>query len=406
MSIIASHNINQIIRDEPENGRFMLHKNAYADNEIFGLEMKKIFASKWLYLAHESQIPLPNDYLTMNVSDQPVILLRDQDGNLQCFYNRCMHRGASLSRNEKGNSSRFRCFYHGWTYKNTGELIGVADREGYDPNFDLSCLGLKKIAKIESYRGFIFGCLNPDVSSLEEHLGKAKFYLDLLLNKYPDGIQVAKGVTSYGYKGNWKLQCENALDFYHLPFVHKSFMEIKKARGQKSKLNFSGMADDYAIYLGNGHGTVISKVQDDKAHNGEFPYHQHLLIFPNLVILENPAPQIRVIHPKSVDYTDMKGYAFFSKMIDPGLKAQKLRAYEKFFGPAGFGTPDDIEAFHSCMDGYRVDAAPWNDLSRGMHRERVEIDVEGVGPFEVAGNITDDTIYRYLYRQWAETIFD
>lgn len=332
-------------------------------------------------------------------------MTRDQKGDLRCFYNRCMHRGANICRSEKGNSSRFRCFYHGWTYKNTGDLIGVSDREGYDPNFNLGRLGLQPIAKVESYRGFIFGSLSPEVLTLEEHLGKAKYYLDLLIDKYPEGIRIAKGVTTYRFKGNWKLQCENAMDFYHLPFVHKSFMEIKKARGGKAKLNFNVMSDDYAIYLGNGHGSVISKVHDANGQeDAAFKYHQHLLIFPNLVILENPAPQLRVISPISIDNTEVKGYAYFSTNVDEETRQQKLRAYEKFFGAAGFGTPDDIEAFHSCMDGYRVDAAPWNDLSRGLHREHTEIDVAGIGPFEMAGNITDDTIYRYLYRWWAQAI--
>lgn len=420
----AADRIRSVLVDDVPGRRFLLHRDVYADAALFEREMEAFFETGWVYLAHESQVARPNDYLRVSIGRQPVVLVRDEGGTLRGLVNRCMHRGATVCRSDAGNSARFRCFYHGWTYRNTGELVGVPDRAGYAPDFDLDGLALRQVARVESYRGFVFGCLDPGAPPLVEHLGNARAYLDVIVGKHPEGIEVAEGTTPYGYQGNWKLQVENALDFYHLPTTHKSFLDIMKAKGARVPSSHRLMDGDNAVYLGNGHGTVVSRSYDVDGHvhvdeeqrralqqwlGAEAArlagsIHQHLLIFPNLIILEHPGPQIRVVRPMAVDRTEVRGYAFFPKGVPEQVRRAQLRAYEVFFGPAGMGTPDDIEAFDSCTEGYRATAAPWNDLSRGMHREATELDLGAVGPFEVAGNITDDTVYRGLYRWWVEAM--
>lgn len=414
--------IRGLIDDDPEGGRFRLHRDAYSDPRIFEREIETFFEHGWVFLAHESQVPEPNDYLTGHIGRQPVVLSRSSDGELVVVLNRCMHRGATVCRARSGNSARFRCFYHAWTYRNTGELIGVADRSGYADDFDMSQISLVRV-RVESYRGFVFASLDPEVGSLEEHLGSAANYLDAIIDKHPTGIGVAKGSTEYGYHGNFKLQIENALDFYHVPTTHKSFLDIMRGKGIDLRPgSYKAMEPDNALWLGGGHGTVVSRAWEGEGHaqpdqqealekrfgpkGAELAagIHQHLLIFPNLVILEHPGPQIRVIRPLAVDRTEVRGFAYFSDNVDEPTRLRQLRAYESFFGPAGMGTPDDIEAFDSCTEGYQVKAAPWNDLSRGMHREVHSLDLEAIGPFEVASGITDDTLYRGLYRYWTQRL--
>lgn len=409
----------RFVVDEPEKERFCVHRDVYMNEDIFEAEIEKIFESSWLYLAHESQLKQPNDYLTAYMGRQPVILARDNDHHLHCFLNRCRHRGATVCREERGNSNSFRCFYHAWTYKNDGRLIGVADRGGYGPKFSTEDFGLEKVPKLGVYKGFIFASLNPDVPTLEEHLGRARPYLDLLVEKYPSGLDIAKGVTKYGFQGNWKLQVENAMDFYHLPSVHKSQLDIDVARGRRGRITLNTLKENLGVYFGRGHGSTISRDFTGEArthYTNELEQsdsveskwtknlHQHMLIFPNLVVLENPGPQVRVIRPVAVDQTEVRGYAYFSTEISTEERKRKLRAYERFYGPVGMGTPDDAEAFHACMEGYQVKSAPWNDLSRGMHREQIELDISEIGPFEVAGNITDDTVFRGIYRWWVEVM--
>jgi benzoate/toluate 1,2-dioxygenase alpha subunit len=413
-----------LVDDDRAGKRFRLHRDAYTDPRVFELELETFFEHGWVYLAHESQFAQPNDYLTLHIGRQPVVLCRDAEGEIVCLLNRCMHRGASVCRAGAGNAGRFRCFYHGWTYKNTGELVGVADRKGYPPDFDLAQISLTRV-RVDSYRGFVFASLDDGVCPLIEHLGNAVPYLDAILAKHPSGIRVAPGCTEYGYRGNFKLQLENALDFYHVPTTHKSFLDIMRAKGVDLRPgNYGAMEPDNAVWLGGGHGTVVSRAWEGDGHaeaanqdaiDAQFGkeggalvggIHQHLLLFPNLVILEHPGPQLRVVRPLAVDRTEVRGYAFFSDEVDEPTRVRQLRAYEGFFGPAGMGTPDDIEAFDSCTEGYQAKGSPWNDLSRGMHREIRSLDLEAIGPFEIASSITDDTVYRGLYRWWNQKLME
>ena len=100
--------------------RDRVHQLIYTDPAIFTAEMTHIFGAVWVYLAHESQIPKNDDFITAKLGLRPIIVLRDSKGMIRALYNRCTHRGTTLCRLEKGNSNVFRCPYHGWTFNNDG----------------------------------------------------------------------------------------------------------------------------------------------------------------------------------------------------------------------------------------------------------------------------------------------
>lgn len=379
------------IQDHPEHEMFRVHSAIYTDAQLFEQEKRAFFHEGWVYVAHESELRNKNDYVARQVGGQPVVLSRGEDDVIRGFFNRCRHRGALVCREEKGNSRSFVCFYHNWSYRNSGELIGVTGSDGFSETFDLSQLSLTPLPGVESYRGFIFVRLAGRGQTLQEQLGLAAGYLDLIIDKSDAQISVVPGLSQYEYQGNWKLQAENALDYYHLPFIHKSFMDIRRARGERA-IGLKDLSQALAVDLGNGHGTVIT-------YDAEGHAQQHLYLFPNLVLLEEPAPQIRVIEPLAVRRTRVSGH-FYAR--DEGDQSRLLRAYEKFYGPTGFGTPDDMEVFHSCMDGYEATGSPWNDVSRGLHREVSSAPHVWMPPFVRAGNITDDTFLRGFYRRWAK----
>lgn len=382
---------NEFVADNAGKGTFRVHSGVYTDAAVFEAEIEAFYRRGWVYLAHESQLSGADDFLTCRLAGQPVLLTRASDGTVRGFLNRCRHRGAVVCRAEHGNAKTFTCFYHSWTYRNSGEIEGVTGPDGFPPGFDTASLGLAPLPRLESYRGLLFGSL-AEGPSLAEHLGEAARYIDLLLEKGGEPLRVVAGANTYEFKGNWKLQVENALDYYHLPFVHRSFTDIRRARGEEvPRGSLRGLTNDYSIDIGNGHGTVVTF-----GPNGDCA--QHLFIFPNVVLLESPAPQIRIVEPVAHNETRVRGYFFTRGEADLSLK---LRHYERFYGPTGFGTPDDIEVFHSCMDGYQVDGAPWNDLSRGLHREMTKLPIPWKLPFVAAGNITDDTFLRGFYRNWA-----
>jgi benzoate/toluate 1,2-dioxygenase alpha subunit len=193
-------------------GDFRLHRSAFTDEALFELEMKHIFEGNWVYLAHESQVANVNDYYTTHIGRQPVFIARNRQGELNAFINACSHRGAQLCRHKRGNKATYTCPFHGWTFNNSGKLLKVKDPEeaGYPECFNKEgSHDLKKLARFENYKGFLFGSLNDDVVPLSEFLGEAAKIIDMIVNQSPDGLEVLRGASTYTFEGNWKLQAEN-----------------------------------------------------------------------------------------------------------------------------------------------------------------------------------------------------
>jgi PAH dioxygenase large subunit len=105
----------------------------FNDQEIYDLEMERIFSRKWILVGHDSEIASPGDYMLRYIGEDPFIVNRDETGQINIMLDACRHRGVRICRAEKGNTSHFRCPYHGWTYKNNGELIGMpAQNQAYN----------------------------------------------------------------------------------------------------------------------------------------------------------------------------------------------------------------------------------------------------------------------------------
>ncbi|HJU28955.1 MAG TPA: aromatic ring-hydroxylating dioxygenase subunit alpha, partial [Candidatus Binataceae bacterium] len=197
----------------------------YYDADVFRDEIEKIWNREWIYVAHESEVPEPGDYVTRRIGLQPVIVSRDEDGGVHLFLNRCTHRGNTVCQNDRGNSHAFRCAYHGWTFNNGGALVGVPYAGGYDKSFHKEDFPLARVPRVGSYRGLIFASLSPDGPSLEEHLGPAKRLIDQFVNLSPAGeIEMRSGVLKHSYRGNWKMALENSVDGYHPNILHHAAM--------------------------------------------------------------------------------------------------------------------------------------------------------------------------------------
>src|SRR6266851_5584739 len=154
---------NQLILDDRISGRL------YYDAEIFHEEIEKIWNHEWVYVAHESEVPEPGDYVTRQIGLQPIIVSRDEDGEVSLLLNRCVHRGNTVCQSDRGNAHAFRCAYHGWTYNNRGDLVGVPYAGGYDESFRKSDYALARVPRIASHRGLIFASLSATGPSLDEH---------------------------------------------------------------------------------------------------------------------------------------------------------------------------------------------------------------------------------------------
>jgi phenylpropionate dioxygenase-like ring-hydroxylating dioxygenase large terminal subunit len=368
-----------VVRDD------RIHGRVYTDPRIFALEMDRIFGRAWVYVAHETELPRPNDFKTTHIGRQPVVITRDADGRLHALYNRCRHRASTVCHQETGNAVHLRCSYHGWTYNTRGDLVGVPFREGYDAAFDPREHGLVPVPRFANYRGFLFASVAPDGPTLEEQLGNARPYVDRIAAQGPQGIEATAGVQKYGYDANWKLQLENTVDNYHVSFIHKTFTDLLAQRAGKRGEWHEGVQRD----LGNGHGTLEFAAQEGAATGG-LPF--NMVVFPNLAFV---GTHIRVVRPIAVDRTEVALYPTLIVGAPSETNARRLRVHEESFGPGGFVGPDDAEvAMVRVQEGLQAKPADWVLLARGLHREK--LDERGVRTC----HITDEAGQRALYRQW------
>ena len=152
--------IDQLIRDDE------VHRDVYVSEEVFALEMDRIFGSAWIYVGHDSQIPEPGDYWTTRVGLESVVMARGKQDEINVFYNRCPHKGARIAGDGCGHTKGlFRCPYHAWTFNLDGTLRGVPYLEGYEnTRFDMADprFSLRKVAQVASYRGFVFASLSEN----------------------------------------------------------------------------------------------------------------------------------------------------------------------------------------------------------------------------------------------------
>jgi phenylpropionate dioxygenase-like ring-hydroxylating dioxygenase large terminal subunit len=396
-----------------------VHRNAYLDEKLFDEEMRRIFYKTWIYVGHESEVANAGDYKTTFIGKQPVIVSRDEDGRIHVLLNRCMHRAATVCQAASGNSNFFRCEYHAWTYRNNGELVAPTFAGGYDASdFDPAQYSLARAPRVDSYRGLIFASLAGEGETLLEHLGRATEYIDGTFDLAPAGtVSVGAGTHKYSYPGNWKLQSENGVDGYHPNFVHRAFIETSHF-GLKI---FGGKSQGRAGSLGHGHGLLdmrssmepmrreqmatpqgqerlaqlterLGRERAEKVFLGGGTEGYNLVIFPNLSII---GAQIRVIHPRSVTFSEVELYPFLHDGASDEANAQRLRLHEAFYGPAGGGGPDDVEMFDRVATGLAVEGVEWLPFLRGLRREVVDGEARW-------GHVTDEQPQRGFYHRWLE----
>lgn len=412
----APHDLNvyaTMVDDGPR--EFRVSTSAYRGPEVFEHEMQAIFYKTWIFLCHESEIAQPGDFKSTQIGTRPVIVARDREGRINAFLNACTHRGATVCREEKGNTRAFVCPYHGWSFRTSGELIGIPDEARYPQGFDKSDKNLKPVARIASYGGLVFGSFNPDVEDLETFLGGAKQHIDIWLKRTAGGTYRVATSHKYGFDGNWKFQSENVYDGYHPGFVHRSaFNTVRKFEGsfENRELNAAVRQQGYTRGYPQGHGTLEAgaplesggidpAVRD--AYNAQLEAlcgqegaaevltNRQFLIFPNLTIFDF---NIRVIQPISHDRTEVYSYPLMIDGAHDDINSNRMLDAQTRVGTAGILSADDIDVFAGGQNALKAGGFDWITLSRGLDKEERKPDGERVGVY------SDETPQRAFWRKW------
>ena len=208
----------------PKEGVSRIPYWVYSDPEIYAREQERIFCGRsWAYVALEAEIPTAGDFKRTYIGDKPVVVVRDDAGDVSVVENRCAHRGVQFCQAHLGHVSEFMCPYHQWTYNLQGDLIGVPFRRGLKrqggmpADFELTQHGLRKL-QVARRHGVVFASFADDVEPFEEYLG-----LDML--KLFDRVFDGRELEVLGYSrqlmpANWKLMFENIKDPYHASLLH------------------------------------------------------------------------------------------------------------------------------------------------------------------------------------------
>lgn len=195
------------------NKSFSLPPECYIDPLFFAYEKQHIFHKNWLCVGRVNQIPNIGDYFTIDLLNDPLVVVRDKKNVIRVLSRVCRHRWMILVEGT-GNANHFQCPYHGWMYDLAGNLKGAPDMERTD--YDKNLCTLPSLLT-EIWQGFIFVNYDTNAESLSSQLSA----LNLKLEGYQISEMKSIAPITYESDWNWKVMFENASEVYHLG-LHKN----------------------------------------------------------------------------------------------------------------------------------------------------------------------------------------
>jgi len=417
--------ISDVVSDDAS----LIRRQAWSDPEVYALEKKGIFAKAWLFLAHESQIKEPGDFVQAYMGETPIIVSRGPDQNVYANINSCTHRGLPVCRSDHGNTKSFVCPYHNWNYDVTGKLQAIPQERHVEGRPDKSQLGLKPVPRVESWNGMIFGCFDPEVESLDDYLGDMRFYLDAFFGRFPQGIEFYGAPQRWKINANWKLPVENQLgDVNHGPFLHAAVIppeanaEVfelglsavpKPGHGATFRLmpedapvesvawGFEGLAtllggSEVQEYLREIQAQAAERVGPLRARMKGLTYG----VYPNLSFLwSNTA--FKVSHPRGPGQVEYWCWSVVPADAPDEFKKILRGNHTAFFGPGGILEQEDSEAWVQQFQGAKienVDDRPFF-YGLGLDEEKAHPDLPGLV------SVTANEFYaRHFFKRWRAAL--
>jgi phenylpropionate dioxygenase-like ring-hydroxylating dioxygenase large terminal subunit len=416
----------------------------FHDEEIYQLELERIFNRSWLFLGHESMLTSPGDYFTTYMGEESVIVVKDEQAKIGAFLNRCRHRGVQLCPFDRGNTKAFTCPYHGWSYATNGQLKVVPEFDSFCGTLEKADWGLVSVGKVASYAGFIFATMDAGAISLDDYLDDVRYYFDNMFGRaYAGGLEMSAIKQRVLSQHNWKVATDNGSDMYHVPVTHGGAMGTLQDYPQF--MGFEAMGD--SIFLATtGHSsgpshsitgglmcsdaerydsTMAAKLDPEAV---EFVNRRYRLekqrdsrlrlghltvtsIFPTALFVDigvlSTALAIELWHPKGAQQTETWIYVLVEKDAPASLKTFAAQQSMRFHSVSGSVVQDDHENWERIRSGTRGSRSRQYPLNYYLGPEQLR----GPGKFyeqkyhELPGSVQyamSDAGARGMYRAWAK----
>jgi nitrite reductase/ring-hydroxylating ferredoxin subunit len=354
------------------------------------------------------------------MGEDPVLVVRDSQGQVRAFLNVCRHRGNRLCRADLGNAATFTCAYHGWTYGNDGQLVGVPYlREAYYGELDRERWGLMPVAQLDSYKGLLFATFDPEAPPLLEYLGEVTWYLDAFFDRCEGGIEVVGGMHKWIVPCNWKFPAENFCgDGYHVPWSHVSAVRA----GFSSNFRLQPTSGGSMLSPGNGHAIITIGPEDvaDPPVPEIVSYEEAIrpqvarrlgprydlvnpivgTVFPNFSFLRAASRTFRVWHPRGPDKIEIWSWAYVDKAAPPQVKEAIRLAGVRGFSPSGTFEQDDMDNWQECTRTCRgaVSRRLTLNTQMGLGHEGYNADLQAWA----SDYRFSESNHRQFYRRWAQ----
>ena len=300
----------------------------YTNKKIFEKERDQIFLNQWLCVGRSSDIVKVGQFITYNIFDESIIIVRNNKNNISAHYNVCRHRGTRICNQLKGNfSNSIQCNYHGWTYSLSGKLI-AAPTMNQLKNFDKNKFGLKPI-HVKEWDGFIF--INFSENPQDFHT-----FFKPLLSKFKNwDLFNLKTLTTKKYTlcCNWKLILQNFNECYHCPLIHPQLAAIHNYLGGRNDLHSGPFLGGYMEFNQdkqtiNSSGVLccppfknLSKPDLKKVY--------YYSIFPNMLLSLHPDyVMFHLIWPESENTTNVYCSWLFSREFIDNKKYNLYQAVD------------------------------------------------------------------------------
>ncbi|MFG5861175.1 aromatic ring-hydroxylating oxygenase subunit alpha [Metapseudomonas sp. CR1201] len=214
-----------LIRQRKE--RHALPGAAYSDPEVYRQDLERIWHREWIFAGHTFELEKPGQYLTLQIGDYPIAVVRGGDGQVRAFHNACRHRGSKVCTEAKGKVARLVCPYHKWAFDLDGKLLFARNM---GPDFNAADYGLKP-AHCEVVNSYIYVCVADKAPDFTRFRDAVSPFIT------PHNLEDCKVAfeSNLVERGNWKLVFENNRECYHCDGSHpellNSFVENLSVAG-------------------------------------------------------------------------------------------------------------------------------------------------------------------------------